>query len=145
MSQPIRPTPRRVPTVVRNSLMNYGFTTDPTKRRWIAPWAESGFTKPLISGKESRQFWNMTKGRGNNLIGWGYPRAGDKRKRQTVKGTGIMEVVRYLREVFLDVPMRRAHKAVQHVLSVREGAAQGWATMPRGHMWPLGHMRNENS
>ena len=138
MSQPIRPTPRRVPTVVRNSLMNYGFTTDPPKRRWIAPWAESGFTKPLISGKESRQFWNITKGRGNNLIGGGYPRAGDKRKRQTVKGTGIMEVVRYLREVFLDEPMRRAHKAVQHVLSVREGAAQGWATMPRGHAWHWG-------
>ena len=92
MSQPIRPTPRRIPTAVRNSLMNYGSTPDLSKTRWIAPWAESGFTKPLISGKESRQFWNMTKGRGNNLIGWGYPRAGDKRKRQTVKGTGIMEV-----------------------------------------------------
>ena len=118
-------------------MMNYGFTPDLSKTRWIAPWAESGFTKPLISGKESRQFWNMTKGRGNNRIGWGYPRAGDKRKRQTVKGIGIMEVVRYLREVFLDVPMRKANKAVNHVLSVREGA-QGWATMPRGYMWPLG-------
>ena len=59
--------------------MNYGFTPDLSKTRWIAPWAESGFTKPLISGKESRQFWNMTKGRGNNLIGWGSERPGEAR------------------------------------------------------------------
>ena len=143
MSQPIRPTPRRIPTVVRNNLMNYGLTIDQTTRGRVGlrPFAESAFDAPgerPMSTEEHRWFWNKHRGRGPNLISkLSEPRGIHKRKRRHLKGIGIMDVVRYLREVFLDVPMRKANKAVNHVLSVREGA-QGWATMPRGYMWPLG-------